>query len=183
MLLLSLGCSTLPLILTSLWGLNHCWLVGGEIFIFSIKTNKCSKINIMWFSRIFFIFYLSLSRRTGPKIIGCSYFCKVANSENQQGMKYLFFPLCSLLMSSLHIRPCALSSLSLSFVSSLVYFKNCPEYLTKVTAQVFIPLMRFLLKTWFPEVFSFFWGTLFLFFLSFIATRLIMSASNILKYL
>ena len=59
--------------------------------------------------------------------------------------------------------------------SSLVYFKNGPVYLSRVTAQVFIPLMIFLLK------FSRSSEILFFIF-SFISTCLMVSASNIPEY-
>ena len=37
--------------------------------------------------------------------------------------------------------------LSVCLSSSLIYFKNCPEYPISGTAQLFIPLMRFLLQS------------------------------------
>ena len=54
---------------------------------------------------------------------------------------------------------------SICFRSSLVHFKNGPGYLTKGTAQVFIPQMRFLLCSLVSSCFSFSWKALFLFFI------------------
>ena len=56
-----------------------------------------------------------------------------------------------------------LASPSICLSSSLVYFKNGPEYLTKGTAQVFIPSMRFLLQILVLENFSFVGGIFFSF--------------------
>ena len=60
----------------------------------------------------------------------------------------------SLLMSSLRCRALCMviSFLVLWLSSSLVHFTKGPEYLTKVTAQVFILLIRFLLDSFTPIV-------------------------------
>ena len=42
---------------------------------------------------------------------------------------------------------------SICLSSSLVHLRKCPEYLTRGTAQVFIPLMRFLLESFVPSSF------------------------------
>ena len=65
--------------------------------------------------------------------------------------------------------------------SSLVHFKNCPKYLIRGTAQVFIPLMRFLLCL-ISSSFLVLMRYSFLIF-SFISPCLIVSVSNIRKYL
>ena len=70
------------------------------------------------------------------------------------------------------VKPGTLSSIFLTtssffWFSSLVYFKNGPEYLTRKTAQVCIPLMRFLLESLISNslfFLSFVRGTLFLYF-------------------
>ena len=70
---------------------------------------------------------------------------------------------------------------SICVSSSLVHFKNGPDFLTRVTAQIFIPLIRFLLHSF---VFSSFLVVLrysFLFY--FISTCLMVPAVNIPKYL
>ena len=66
--------------------------------------------------------------------------------------------------------------------SSLVHLRKGPEYLTRGTAQVFIPLIRFLLESLVSSSFLVllrysFW------ILSFISTCLMVSASNISQYL
>ena len=71
---------------------------------------------------------------------------------------------------------------SICWSSSLVHFKNGPEYLTRRTAQVFIPFIRFCYIVWLLVAFSFFWDGLFKIF-SFISTCLMLTASNIPKYL
>ena len=51
---------------------------------------------------------------------------------------------------------------SLCFSSSFVYFKNVTKYLPRVTTQVFIALMRFLLQRFrFRKVYLFLWAVLF----------------------
>ena len=52
---------------------------------------------------------------------------------------------------------------SICLSSSLVYFNNSPEYLIRGTAQVFTPLIRFLLQSLVYRGFSFVWGILLLF--------------------
>ena len=52
--------------------------------------------------------------------------------------------------------------------SFFVYFKNDAEYLIRVIAQVFIPLMKFLSQSLVSKSFLFFLGRLFLRFLSFL---------------
>ena len=71
---------------------------------------------------------------------------------------------------------------SICLSSSLVNLRKGPEYLTRGTAQVFIPLMRFVLESFVSGRFLVllrysFW------ILSFICTCLIVSASKIPKYL
>ena len=65
--------------------------------------------------------------------------------------------------------------------SSLVHFKNGPEYLTRVTVKLFIPLRRFLLQclvsSW---VFLFFRSILFLFFLPSLFDRARFQYSSVL---
>ena len=56
---------------------------------------------------------------------------------------------------------------SICLSSSLVHFRKGPEYLTRGTAQVFIPLIRFLLESLSQVVFSFSWDILLKFCLSF----------------
>ena len=60
-----------------------------------------------------------------------------------------FLDIYSLSTSSLDCKAfciiCFLVLLSICFSSSLVHFKNTSKYLTRETAQVFIPLIRFLL--------------------------------------
>ena len=75
----------------------------------------------------------------------------------------------SLICKALCIVMSFLVLLSICQNSSFVHFKNCSEYLTRGTAQIFIPLMRFLPCSLFsssffrpPEVFFL---LLFLFFL------------------
>ena len=66
---------------------------------------------------------------------------------------------------------------SICLSSSLIHFKNGPEYLTRKKAQILIPLTRFLLwSSGSSEI-------LFFKFFSFISTCLIVSASQIPKYL
>ena len=66
--------------------------------------------------------------------------------------------------------------------SSLVHFKNCPEYLTGGTAQVIVPLIWFLLPSFVSSTFMGLLGYSFLIF-SFISTCLMVSDSNIHMYL
>ena len=66
--------------------------------------------------------------------------------------------------------------------SSLIHFKNCPEYLMRGTAQVFIPFIRYLLHSLVPSSFLVLLRYSFLI-LSFISTYLMVSAANIPKYL
>ena len=47
---------------------------------------------------------------------------------------------------------------SIFWSSSLIHFKNSPEYLTKGTAKVFILWWDFCYMVWFWVVFSFSWG-------------------------
>ena len=49
----------------------------------------------------------------------------------------------------------------------LVHFKNCSKYLTRGIVLVFIPFIRFLMQNLIFEKLLFFWGSPFLFFLSF----------------
>ena len=65
---------------------------------------------------------------------------------------------------------------------SLVHFKNGPEYLKRRTAKVFILLIRFLLYSFVLSSFLVLLRYSFLIF-SFIITYLMVSASNISKYL
>ena len=71
---------------------------------------------------------------------------------------------------------------SICLSSSLVHFKNGSEYLTRSTAQVFIPLIRFLLHSFVSSSFLLLPRYSFLIF-SFISTCLMESASKIPKYL
>ena len=66
--------------------------------------------------------------------------------------------------NALYIVMCFLSFWSIYRSSSLIHFKNCPEYLTRKTVEAFLSLMRFLLLLWFPVVSSFSWYALFYFF-------------------
>ena len=71
---------------------------------------------------------------------------------------------------------------SICLSSSLVHLRKCPEYLTRGTAQAFIPLIRFLLENFVSSIFLVllrysFW------ILFFISTYLMVSASKIPKYL
>ena len=66
---------------------------------------------------------------------------------------------------------------------SVVYFKNGPEYLTRRTAHVFIHLMRFLQCSVVLRSFLVLLVYSFLFFFYFISACLIVSISNIPKYL
>ena len=79
------------------------------------------------------------------------------------------------------ISRCILNSLhileSTFWNSFLVHFKNGPQYLTRRTVQVFMPLMRFLLQ--FQEAFSFVWDTFFFFYLHWFA-RLSFQNSQVL---
>ena len=70
---------------------------------------------------------------------------------------------------------------SICFSSSFVHFKNVTEYLTRGTAQVFIPLIRFLPHSFVWSSFLILLRHSFLIF-SFISTCLMVSASNLLKY-
>ena len=56
--------------------------------------------------------------------------------------------------------------LSICWSSSLVHFKNCPEYLTRETVQVFIHMMRFPLSSFIPSSFLVLLRYSFLIFLS-----------------
>ena len=71
---------------------------------------------------------------------------------------------------------------SICLCSSLVHFKKSPEYLTRGTAQVFIPLIRFLLDSFVSSSLLVLLRNSFLIF-SFISTCLMVSASKIPKYL
>ena len=66
------------------------------------------------------------------------------------------------------------------FVLWSICFKNGPEYLIRRTAQVFIPLMRFLLQS---LVLRSFLLLKYIFIFSFISACLIISVSNIPKFL
>ena len=66
--------------------------------------------------------------------------------------------------------------------SFLIHFKNGPDYLTRKTAQVFIPSMRFLLQSWVSKS-SLVLEVLFSYFFSFILVCLMVSASKIPQYL
>ena len=66
--------------------------------------------------------------------------------------------------------------------SSLIHFKNGSKYLTKWTAHVFIPFMKFLLYSLVSSRFLILVRYSFLIF-SFISTCLLVSASNIAKFL
>ena len=70
---------------------------------------------------------------------------------------------------------------SICWSSSLVHFKNGPDYLTRGTSHVFISLMRFLLCSLVSRIFPIL--LTYYFFYSFISTGLIVSASNIPRYL
>ena len=70
---------------------------------------------------------------------------------------------------------------SICLSSSLIHFTKGPEYLTRGTAQVFIPLIRFLLDSFVSNSFQIL-GYSFLIF-SFISTCLIVSVSKMPKYL
>ena len=68
---------------------------------------------------------------------------------------------------------------SICLSSSLVHFEKGPEYLTRDTAQVFIPLIRFLLDNFVSNSFLvLLWYTFLIF--SFISTCLMVSASKII---
>ena len=71
---------------------------------------------------------------------------------------------------------------SICLSSSLVLLRKGPEYLTRGTAQVFIPLMRFLLESFVSSSFLVLLRYSFRI-LSFIFTCLVVSASKIPKYL
>ena len=71
--------------------------------------------------------------------------------------------------------------LSIRRNSSLVLFKNGPEYLTSGSAQVFIPLMRFMLQSLLSNSFLVWLRYLIIF--SFISNCFMLSASNIPKCL
>ena len=71
--------------------------------------------------------------------------------------------------------------LSICLRSSLVHSKNASEYLTRGTAQVFIPLIRFLLHSFVSSRFLVFVRYSFLIF-SFISTCFMVSASKMPKY-
>ena len=93
----------------------------------------------------------------------------------------------SLSMSSLGCNAlCAVISflalLSICLSSSLLHFKNVPEYLTRRTAQVLIPLIRFLLYSFISSSFLVLQRYSFLIF-SFISICLMVSVSYIPKYL
>ena len=70
----------------------------------------------------------------------------------------------------------------LSICSSLVHLRKGPEYLTRGTAQVFIPLMRFLLESFVSSSFRVLLRYSFRI-VSFIFTCLMVSASKMPKYL
>ena len=82
--------------------------------------------------------------------------------------------------------PCIVISflvlLSICLNSSLVHYKNGTGYFTWVTAQVFIPLIRFLLYSFISGSFLVLLRYSFFYF-SFISTCFIVSAFNIHKYL
>ena len=84
------------------------------------------------------------------------------------------------------VRPCGSSSISYSFAlflsSSLVHFKNYPEYFTRTITLVFIPLTRFLLQSlfFFEKLFVLLRYIFIIFF--FHLSWLIASSSKILKY-
>ena len=65
--------------------------------------------------------------------------------------------------------------------SSLIHFKNGPEYFTRGTAKVFIPLTRFLLQSSVSRSLSFLRQSFLIF--SFISVCLMVSVSNIPKYM
>ena len=71
---------------------------------------------------------------------------------------------------------------SMCLSSSLVHFKNSLEYLTRSTAQVFIPLIRFLLHSFVSNSFLVILRYSFSIF-SFISACLMVSASKMPKYL
>ena len=71
---------------------------------------------------------------------------------------------------------------SICLSSSLVHFKKGPKYLTRGTAQVFIPLIRFLLHSFVTSSFLVLPRYSFLIF-SFICTCLMVSASKMPMYL
>ena len=73
-----------------------------------------------------------------------------------------------------------LSTICLS--SSFVYFKNAPDYLTRGTAVVFVPFLRFLLYSLVSSSFPVLLRN-FLKKFSFISICIMVSASNTHKYL
>ena len=71
---------------------------------------------------------------------------------------------------------------SICLSSSIILFRNSPEYLTRKTAKVFIPLIRLVQYNLVSSSFLVFLWYSFLIF-SFIFTCLMLSSSNIPKYL
>ena len=71
---------------------------------------------------------------------------------------------------------------SICLRSSLVHFKNGPGYLTRRSARVFIPFIRYLLYSFVSSIVLVLLKYSFLIF-SFISTCLMVSAFNISKYL
>ena len=94
----------------------------------------------------------------------------------------VFLDTYSLSMSSLGCNALCIVISFLVLWSSRVHLRKCPEYLTRGTAQVFIPLMRFLLLSFVSSSFLVLPRYSFWIF-SFISACLMVSASKMAKYL
>ena len=148
---------------------GHCYSVIYRVV--SIVSNGCNQ-------SMFVFLYVVLSR-----CIDVSTLSSVLASP----LPYFFLDTYSLSSSSLGCKVlCIVISFlfltSICLCSSLVHFRKVPEYLPRSPAQVFIPLIRFLLESFVSSSFLVllrysFWV------LSFIWTCLMVSASKILKYL
>ena len=113
--------------------------------------------------------------------------CVNAICDAGKSSSSLFFGTYSLSRSSLGCNAlCMVISflvlLSICLSSSLVHLRNGPEYLMRVTSQVFIPLISFLLESFVSSSFLVFLRYSF-WILFFISICLIVLASKIPKYL
>ena len=104
---------------------------------------------------------------------------KAISTEGTFSSSFFFWHIVRQRHLHLHIYSCSL----VNFLSpSLLYVKNCPEYLTRGTTQVFIHSMRFLLYSLVSRIFLVFLRNSFLIF-SFTSACLMVCTSNIPKYL
>ena len=102
------------------------------VCIVSVRGNPSSSV-------LFYVVFLSLHR--------CIHAVLNAGKSSSYFFSWFIQSISSLGFKALCIVMNLLILLFICWSSSLNYFKNCPEYLTRGTAKAFIPLMRFLLRS------------------------------------